>query len=438
MDGYLVWGIQDQTKAVVGTTFKPDKGKGNQSLEMWLVQRLSPKPDFQFRELTYNGQRMIVLCIRAVAHMPVRWDNFAFIRVGSHESRLDKYPEKEKQLWLKCARVSFEDQVISEQLGVDEVLQRLDYPAYFDLLKQPLPDKSVIVDRLKREKLIGECAGGRYEITALGGLLFAKNMEDFPTLQRKSIRVIIYKGSNKVEGHRERTIEKGYAAGFGTLMLFINDQLPTNELIGQAFRKEQKMYPELAIRELVANALLHQDLHSVGNGPLVEIYLDRIEITNPGIPLIDTLRFIDEPPQSRNEGMASLMRRLNMCEERGSGIDKVVFHVELFQLPAPEFLVTENHTKAVLFAYKPLNEMSKEDKIRACYQHACLCYVSNKEMSNSTLRERFGIEDKNSAIASRIIGDTVDSKLIRPHDPSSNSRKHSRYVPYWAASTILV
>lgn len=283
---------------------------------------------------------------------------------------------------------------------------------------------------------MSECGNGKYEITALGGILFARNLADFQTLERKAIRVIIYKGNNKVETSRERMIEKGYACGFATLMQFINDQLPSNELIGQAFRSEQKMYPELAVRELVVNALLHQDLHTVGNGPLVEIFLDRIEITNPGVPLIDTLRFLDEPPQSRNEAMASLMRRLNMCEERGSGIDKVVFHVELFQLPAPEFLVTENHTRAVLFAYKPLNEMSKDDKIRACYQHACLCYVSSKEMTNSSLRARFGIEDKNSAIASRIISDTVDSKLIRLHDPTSNSKKHARYVPYWAASSF--
>jgi predicted HTH transcriptional regulator len=217
-------------------------------------------------------------------------------------------------------------------------------------------------------------------------------------------------------------------------MQYINGQLPSNEFIGQAFRKEQKMYPELAVRELVANALLHQDLHTKGNGALVEIFSDRIEITNPGVPLINTLRFIDEPPQSRNEVMASLMTRLNMCEERGSGIDKVIFHVEVFQLPAPEFLVTENHTRAVLFAYKPLRDMSKEDKIRACYQHACLCYVSNREMTNSTLRQRFGIDDKNAAIASRIIGDAVESGLIRLHDPSSASRKHARYVPYWASS----
>ena len=110
------------------------------------------------------------------------------------------------------------------------------------------------------------------------------------------------------------------------------------------------MYPEIAVRELVANALIHQDFAISGTGPMVEIFPDRIEITNPGTPLIDTLRFIDEPPRSRNQALASLIRRVNICEERGSGVDKVVFQVELFQLPAPDFQVTATHTKAVLYA----------------------------------------------------------------------------------------
>ncbi len=89
------------------------------------------------------------------------------------------------------------------------------------------------------------------------------------------------------------------------------------------------MFPELAIRELVANALIHQDFSVTGAGPTVEIFDDRIDITNPGEPLVDTQRFLDTPPRSRNEALASLMRRARICEERGSGIDKVVLEVEL-------------------------------------------------------------------------------------------------------------
>ncbi len=165
---------------------------------------------------------------------------------------------------------------------------------------------------------------------------------------------------------------------------------------------------------------------------MVEIFQDRIEITNPGTPLIHTLRFLDEPPKSRNEVMAALMRRLNICEERGSGIDKVVFSIEVFQLPAPEFRVTDNHTQVTLFAHQPFNAMSKNDKVRACYQHSCLCWVSNSQMTNASLRNRFGIAEKNYAIASRIIADAIAEGLIKAHDPSNLSKKHTKYVPFWA------
>lgn len=269
-------------------------------------------------------------------------------------------------------------------------------------------------------------------MTNLGALLFAKRLSDFDGISRKAVRVVIYKGVNRIETIKEQPGSRGYAAGFEGLIAYLNDQLPRNEQIVSALRTEARMYPELAIRELVANAIIHQDLSIRGDGPMIEIFSDRIEITNPGQPLIDVLRFIDEPPQSRNEALASFMRRLKMCEERGSGIDKVVFQVELYQLPAPNFLVTENHTKVVLFSPRKLSSMDRKDKVRAAYQHACLRYVSNEMMTNASLRKRLSIDEKNYAIASRIIADAIHEALVKPFDPESASRKHARYVPFWA------
>ncbi|MEM9008856.1 MAG: ATP-binding protein [Cyanobacteria bacterium P01_F01_bin.86] len=213
---------------------------------------------------------------------------------------------------------------------------------------------------------------------------------------------------------------------------YINNLLPENEEIGQALRQTVRMYPEIAIRELVANALIHQDFTITGTGPMVELFDDRIEITNPGRPLIDTLRMLDEPPRSRNESLAALMRRMNICEERGSGIDKVIFQVELYQLPAPDFTVKNQAMIVTLYARQELQAMEKTDRIRACYQHACLKYVSNEQMTNATLRQRFNIASKNSAQASRIIGETIESDLIKPNDPDNQSRRHKKYVPFWA------
>lgn len=281
--------------------------------------------------------------------------------------------------------------------------------------------------------MIVERGDDRFDITNFGAILFARNPTEFDRLSRKALRVIQYKDKSRVETVREQVRNNGYAVGFEGAIGFINNLLPQNEQIEQALRRTVPVYPEIAIRELVANALIHQDFSMTGTGPMVEIFTDRVEVTNPGTPLIDTLRFIDEPPQSRNEDLAALMRRMNICEERGSGVDKVIFHVELFQLPAPEFVVTDSHTKAILFAPRAMNEMDQKDRIRACYQHACLRYVSNEQMTNSSFRDRLGIDQKNYATVSRITRETVDAGLVRAVDPTT-SKRYMKYVPFWALS----
>ncbi len=264
----------------------------------------------------------------------------------------------------------------------------------------------------------------------LGAVLFAKRLNEFRSLNRKAIRVVVYKNESRVETLREQGGERGYASGFEGLITFLKNLLPSNEVIEQALRKEVPMFPELAIRELVANAIIHQDFQQSGTGPMIEIFPNRMEITNPGLPLVKTDRFLDSPPKSRNEGIASLMRRFGICEERGSGIDKVVFQTEVFQLPAPVIETVNDFTRVILFSHRELKHMDKEDRVRACYLHSCLRYVQRDFMTNSTLRTRFGIEEKNSAMASRIIKDATDAGRIVAYDISA-SRKFMKYVPSW-------
>jgi predicted HTH transcriptional regulator len=191
------------------------------------------------------------------------------------------------------------------------------------------------------------------------------------------------------------------------------------------------MYPDLAVRELIANALIHQDFSVGGAGPMVEIFDDRLEITNPGEPLVEIERFLDSPPRSRNEALASFMRRVGICEERGSGVDKVVFETEFYQLPPPRWERPDGSLRVVLFAHRDLRSMDKQERVHACYLHACLLYVMREQMTNTSLRERFGIEPKNSATASRIIRDALAAKVIKPYDPDQG-KKNARYLPHWA------
>ena len=207
--------------------------------------------------------------------------------------------------------------------------------------------------------------------------------------------------------------------------------MPVNEQIGRALRTETPIYPPVAIREFVANALIHQDFSLGGTSPMIEFFKSRMEITNPGKPLIDTLRFIDHTPISRNESLAASMRRMNFCEERGSGIDRAIKQCEFYQLPAPDFKKEDSFTRVIMFAPKTMRQMNKEDKVRACYQHCCLQYIAGEKMTNESFRGRLNISQENYSIASRIIAETINSKLIKLDD-NSRSRKYAQYIPIWA------
>ncbi len=429
---YIVWGIDDSTHDIVGTGFAADREKvGNEELENWLLRLLEPKIDFHFYHLNIDDKPVVVLEIGRAFRHPVRFLGQEFIRVGSYKKKLKDFPEKERELWRIFDKTPFEEGIAAERLDDAAVLQLLDYPSYFDLLGQPLPEnRRGILAAMAEDRLIGPCQAGGWNITNLGAILFAKRLQDFRSISRKAIRVIQYKGKGRLEPLKEQEGTKGYASEFEGLISFINGLLPTNEIIRQALRKTVPMFPELAVRELVANALIHQDLFVHGTGPMVEIFDDRIEITNPGEPLVNTERFLDTPPKSRNETMASLMRRFGICEERGSGIDKVVAQVELFQLPAPLFEVPEGFTRVVLFAHKRLSSMDRADRVRACYLHACLKYVTGSYLTNASLRERFGVEEKNKAAVSRYIREAVEDGKIKPYDERA-ARKMMKYVPFW-------
>jgi ATP-dependent DNA helicase RecG len=382
---------------------------------------------------------VVLFEIPRATHAPVRFGSEEFIRIGSLKKKLKDYPAKEAELWASFSKAPFEGGIAKADVRSDDVLSLIDFSSAFDLLKITLPtNQKRILNRLVEEKLLVRKPGDAFDITNLGAVLFAKDLNRFDRIARKAIRIIKYKGSGRTETEREwrdSPARHGYAIAFDPAIAFINSLLPQNEPIGQAFRTEVRVYPETAIRELVANALIHQEFSVTGAGPMVEIFADRIEITNPGEPLVDTLRFIDTPPKSRNEDLAAMMRRMSICEEAGTGIDKVVEAIEAFQLPAPEFTaittIQPGFTKATLYAAKKFADMDSKGRIRACYQHACLCFVTGKRMTNSSLRTRLGIENENVAQASRLIRDAANVGLIKLYDPDAR-RKNASYLPFWA------
>lgn len=337
-----------------------------------------------------------------------------------------------KHLIATSRGISFEKQIAGHDFNDFNVFNSIDYDTYFNLLELKLPSSiGGILDIISKDNLIKQTNKG-WDILNLGAILFAKNLNLFESLKRKAIRVIVYKGNSRIDAIKEQEGAEGYASGFKGLIAYIMNNLPENEIIENALRKKVKVFPDIAIREFVANALIHQDFSFKGTGVMIEIFKDRIEITNPGVPLVDTNRFIDTAPKSRNEILASMMRRLNICEERGSGIDRAISAIELYQLPAPKFIRGDDYTRIIIYSPISLRDMSIEDRVRACYQHTCLQHVSNQNANNQSVRKRFNISENNVSFASKIISETIDAGLIKQTNPDSKSKKYVSYIPFWA------
>jgi len=326
---------------------------------------------------------------------------------------------------------SWLENVALKDLSGQDVIQLLDTQTFFDLLNLPYPtEQQGVIARLVSERLIDE-VDGRFSILNMGAILLAKNLREFTDISRKATRVVVYAGESKMETTLDITGEKGYAVGFTGLVSYVMSQLPQNEVIEGAIRKEVKLVPEVVIRELLANALIHQDMDMGGASPTVEIYSNRIEISNPGEPIVPVERFIDGY-QSRNERLADLMRRFGICEEKSSGIDRVVETAEFLQLPAPDFLVAYKRTVVVIHGPRAFREMDGSDRIRACYQHCVLQWVLRKQMTNQSLRERFGVSEGSGNTISQIITAAAEQGLIKSDPNAPDSRRYARYIPVWA------
>ena len=423
--GCLVLGVSDKLpRQVVGTAAFANPGQ----IKGRLLEALRIR--VEVHELHHPDGRVLVFEIpsRPVGQ-PLHHEGAYLMRAG--EELVPMTQDQLKRIFAE-GQPGFLSGDASAQVDADTVVSLLDVQSFFDLLKLPLPaTREGMLARLISEQLV-RTVGNAYRISNLGALLLAKDLREFETLQRKAVRVVKYKGKNKLATERDLIGQKGYAVGFEGLISYVNGQLPMNEVIGQALREEVRMFPELAIRELIANALVHQDFDETGGSVMIEIYTDRIEITNPGQPLIPAERFVDEY-KSRNEKLADLMRRMGICEEKGSGIDKVVFSTEYYQLPAPHVRVSPLHTSVALYAHKEFVDMEPVERVRACYLHCCLKYVSNEKMTNQSLRERFKLEDTRakSASVSQIIAATVAQGQIKLDDPENTSKRYAKYVPFW-------
>ncbi len=422
--GHIVLGIKDKPlpRPIVGTSAFNDL--------VGMAQKLFNELGFRvnIEEVLHPEGRVLVF------HVPSRPIGTAYQRKGAYLMRSGEelVPMTEDVLRKIFAEGAPDWLEEKSKIGLEarEIVDLLDTQKFFELLELSYPDnQKAVIEKLLHERLIDE-QNGVYAIRRIGALLLAKDLTNFEDVSRKRLRLVVYEGESKMFTKLDETFEQGYAIGYQNIVRFIMGQLPQNEAIKDALRVETSLVQEIVVRELMANAMIHQDFQIGGASPMVEVYENRIEFSNPGEPIVPTDRFIDGY-QSRNERVADLMRRMHICEEKGSGIDKVVLSVEVSQLPPPIFKSSHRRSEVIVLGFKEFEAMDREERMRAAYQHCCLRYVMRKDMTNQSLRERFRLPDSKSSSISQVINQAIEAQLIRLDEAVGASKKMSRYLPFW-------
>ena len=433
--GFLVFGIEDKTAKLIGIT--------QQEAEL-IMQKLSslcrnsvfPVVSLDHTIEKYRDIPLLFVHIKESAVKPISLSEKSledsYIRSGGTTRQASR--QEIGALMLNSKTPRYEELHAGKLKSASEILDILDFRSVFKLLGKPTPqNQDEILRWMEDEKMVENINNTGYYITNFGALCCAYNLNQFDDLARKSVRVIKYRGITKLKTEKEQLVTTGYATGYEGLIKYVKALLPSSEVIENVIRTEISIYPEIALRELIANALIHQDFTVRGSSPMIEIYDDRIEISNPGklLPSKKIDRLIRTTPESRNEILASAFRRYGICEERGSGFEKAVSAIEFYGLPPLKFEELDNSFRVTLYSPKVFAKLTPTERLEACYQHSIIKYFSDGGMTNASLRERFKMSERQRPQVSLVIKEALAQNKIKSKDPNNASTKYVEYIPFW-------
>jgi len=379
-------------------------------------------------DFAYQGKRVVMFQIPAAPQgIPIAYQGHYYGRDGESLVALNLH---EIEL-IRSQRTdnNFERHFAKSGLTGSEVLQYLNYRKFYERIERRIPrEDNSILDLLKEYAFVVEDHGS-WSITNMGAILFANRLSDFEGLRFREVILRRYEGNNNLVMINEKHSEAGYAVEFEDLLDWLENNTSKEKIIST--RTREVTYPRVAIREFMANLMVHQDFSIKGMPLTIEIFANRLVFTSPGTLLNDVNRLIDLPPHSRNEELAQAMLLIDLCERRGSGYDRAVEAIESMCLPPYKVEAGDNFTRVTMYPKKSFKEMTQKEKITACYQHACILYENGEEMNNQSLRERFELESHKSSVASRIIAEAVVEGLLKPAHEENGAKKFATYIPYY-------
>lgn len=341
--GYLIFGIDDRTHKITGTTFDPykTKGKGNQDLHLWLSLGLHPNVGFDITEVHHPEGRIILFSIIAAWDRPVKFKGTAYIRVGSSKTELAKHPELERTIWT--FRTDWSAQVCEtatiDDLEPDAIIRaREEYVKNNPKKKDEIPGWDDITFLNKA----GLTIHGAITNTAL---LLLGRAESSSLLSPAVARITwILKD--------EKNQELDYYHADPPFLLQVDEILNKIRNLtirvmpsGTLFPDPLDQYDTWVIREALHNCIAHQDYNLRGRIQVIETP-DNLILTNLGRFLpgdVQTVIMQDAPLEIyRSPFLAKAMVNLNMIDTEGGGIKKMFKSQAGRFFPLPDYEISES------------------------------------------------------------------------------------------------
>lgn len=354
--GYLVFGIDDKTHEVVGSTFDPSTArvKGQHFLH-WTNCGLQPSVALDSRVVEYNGLRVVLFVVAPARGQPVRFYGKGYIRVGESKTELAKHPDKERALWIQrtdwsaseCSRAQLSDldpvaiQKAREQFAIKHPAQATTVSSW---------DDSTFLNKARVLR--------RGAVTHAALLLLGRS--ESATLLSPAVAKItwILKDAKNVELDYEHLGPPFILAG-DRLQQRIRNLTVRALPSGSLFPQEITQYDPWVLREALHNCIAHQDYTLHGRINVVETP-DAVLLTNPGDFLPGSVARVieqDAPPQRyRNQFLADAMVELNLIDTQGGGIKRMFETQRRRSFPMPDYDLSDPTSVSVRIAGRILDE----------------------------------------------------------------------------------
>ena len=244
---------------------------------------------------------------------------------------------------------------------------------------------------------VAERAGRHLTFRNAGVLFFAKNINHF--FPQAYITCLLAKGTDKVNILDRKDFAGGLVSDIEESLRFIERNTRTGYRIEKLRREDVPEYPMRALREAITNAIMHRDYFESGANVFVEIYDDRIEISNPGgLPKGLSKEELGTRSVRRNPLIADLLHRIALIEKAGTGIRRMREDARKHKCPEPKFTVNGFFTAAfwpnVEIARKITPEVTPQATPQATPQVVAVLKAARTASSREELQKAVDLKDR--------------------------------------------